>query len=77
MSKRRDFIKSGGVLAASAALSLNGLDAFGALYNDRIAAGDVVKLTILHTNDVHSRVEPFPMDGSRYQGLGGTARRAA
>lgn len=35
-----------------------------------------VKITILHTNDVHSRVEPFPMDGSRLQGLGGTARRS-
>ncbi len=38
---------------------------------------EIVKLTILHTNDVHSRVEPFPMDGSRLQGLGGVARRAA
>ncbi len=35
------------------------------------------KLTILHTNDVHSRIEPFPMDGGRNQGLGGAARRAA
>ncbi|TDQ11664.1 bifunctional metallophosphatase/5'-nucleotidase [Pedobacter metabolipauper] len=66
---RRNFIKAGGVAAASAALSLNAFDA--------IAAGDVIKLTILHTNDVHSRVEPFPMDGSKYQGLGGTARRSS
>lgn len=35
-----------------------------------------VKITILHSNDVHSRVEPFPMDGSRMQGLGGVARRS-
>ena len=35
-----------------------------------------VKLTILHTNDMHSRIEPFPMDGSRNEGLGGMARRA-
>jgi 5'-nucleotidase len=33
------------------------------------------KLTILHTNDVHSRIEPFPMDGGRNQGLGGVAAR--
>lgn len=65
---RRNFLKTGGVLAA-AALNLNAFDA--------IAAGDVVKLTILHTNDVHSRIEPFPMDGSKYEGLGGTARRSA
>ncbi|MFD2555402.1 bifunctional metallophosphatase/5'-nucleotidase [Sphingobacterium tabacisoli] len=35
-----------------------------------------VKITILHSNDVHSRIEPFPMDGSRMQGLGGVARRS-
>ncbi|TCD00131.1 bifunctional metallophosphatase/5'-nucleotidase [Pedobacter psychroterrae] len=65
--KRRNFIKTGGL--AAAALAINPFEA--------MAAGDVVKLTILHTNDVHSRVEPFPMDGSRNQGLGGVARRAA
>lgn len=37
---------------------------------------DITKLTILHTNDVHSRLDPFPMDGSRNQGLGGVAKRA-
>lgn len=35
------------------------------------------KLVILHTNDVHSRIEPFPLDGGKNQGLGGVARRAA
>ncbi len=35
------------------------------------------KLTILHTNDVHSRLESFPMDGSANAGKGGTAPRAA
>lgn len=34
------------------------------------------QLIILHTNDVHSRLEPFPMDGSRNQGLGGVAARS-
>ena len=34
------------------------------------------RLTLLHTNDTHSRLEPFPMDGSRNQGLGGVAARA-
>ncbi len=36
----------------------------------------VQRLVILHTNDVHSRLDPFPMDGSRNQGLGGVAARA-
>jgi len=37
---------------------------------------DITRLTILHTNDVHSRIDPFPMDGSRNQGQGGVSRRA-
>ena len=83
--KRRSFIKAGGLVVG--ALSISGLDAFGSVNRAALnamgvgekglAQGDVVKLTILHTNDVHSRVEPFPMDGSKYAGLGGTARRAA
>jgi 5'-nucleotidase len=35
------------------------------------------RLTILHTNDMHSRIEPFPNDGSPNAGLGGMARRAS
>lgn len=67
--KRRQFIKAGSMVAASAVLSTYSLDA--------LAAGDLQRLTILHTNDVHSRIEPFPMDGSKFQGLGGAARRSA
>lgn len=42
------------------------------------AVGDynITRLTILHTNDVHSRMEPFPDDGSRNANMGGVARRA-
>ncbi len=39
-------------------------------------AGAPIKLVILHTNDVHSRLEPFPMDGGRNQGMGGVVARA-
>lgn len=66
-TNRRDFLKSGSAAAAFFALS-----PFAAFAKD-----ETVQLTILHTNDVHSRIEPFPMDGSRNQGLGGVARRAA
>jgi len=44
---------------------------------EAFARTEVQRLVILHTNDVHSRIEPFPMDGSRMSGLGGVARRAA
>ncbi len=37
---------------------------------------NLTKITILHTNDVHSRIDPFPMDGGRNEGMGGVAKRA-
>ncbi len=50
---------------------------YGSLPLMRIEDSEVFKITLLHTNDVHSHIEPFPIDGSRNQGLGGAARRAA
>lgn len=44
---------------------------------DTVASEKGTRLTILHTNDVHSRLDPFPMDGSRNAGQGGVAARAA
>lgn len=35
------------------------------------------RLTILHTNDWHSRIDPFPDDGGRNANRGGAERRAA
>jgi 5'-nucleotidase len=66
MLNRRLFLKQSALTAG--ALSFSSLS---------MALGDVAthRLVILHTNDVHSRLEPFPMDGSRNQGLGGVAAR--
>lgn len=66
---RRSFLKN--TIAGSALLAL------GIKSDSVYAKDDLVKLTILHTNDVHSRIDPFPMDGSKYQGRGGVAPRAA
>lgn len=67
---RRKFLQQAGTLLVSGGIASSlPLTALG---NN----GDFTTLTILHTNDVHSRIEPFPMDGSRNQGLGGAARRA-
>ena len=33
------------------------------------------KITILHTNDTHSRIDPFPSNDSKYPGLGGVNKR--
>jgi 5'-nucleotidase len=70
MWTRKKFIKT---VATTSAISLIGgipIDAFGKNEQE-----DII-LTILHTNDVHSRVEPFPMDGGKNQGLGGVAPRS-
>lgn len=34
------------------------------------------KLTVLYTNDQHSRIEPFPANDPKYAGQGGFAKRA-
>lgn len=46
----------------------------GALWHDHEGT---VRLTILHTNDVHSRIDPFPATDPKFPGMGGFARRAA
>lgn len=67
---RRQFIKN--TMFTSGSLLSGGL-----WLNDLIANTPVERLVILHTNDVHSRLDPFPMDGGRNQGLGGVAARAS
>lgn len=69
MSSRRDFIRT---LAGSAALI-----GFTGIPSDVWAKREVVKLTILHTNDVHSRIDPFPDNDPKYPGMAGVARRSA
>lgn len=69
MYNRRRFLTQS-ALAAGAVLTSNSL--FAEMEKDAAAK----RLTILHTNDVHSRLEPFPMDGGKNQGLGGVAARA-
>lgn len=69
MKTRRDFLLQ--TSAASAAMMTPGWLSASTIFNEAIT-----RLVILHTNDVHSRVEPFPMDGSRNAGLGGAAVRA-
>ncbi len=41
------------------------------------ADGNLIQITILHTNDVHSHVDPFDDNHPKYAGMGGVARRAA
>ena len=52
------------------------LFAGSSLFSEMIVDEKAYRLTVLHTNDVHSRIDPFPMDGGVNQGLGGVAARA-
>jgi len=63
---RRFFLKNLGAGAAGVAL--------GAVPHPLLAADDSVMISILHTNDLHSHIEPFDDSNPRYAGKGGLAR---
>ena len=67
--KRRDFIQK--TAASSALLGLSGLSL------SSFSTIDTKKITILHTNDTHSHIDPFPADHPKNPNMGGAARRAA
>jgi 5'-nucleotidase len=67
--KRRDFIQN--TALSSAFLGLGGLS----LSSFKLA--DTKHLTVLHTNDVHSYIDPFPPTHPKNPNMGGVARRAA
>ena len=60
---RNSFIVSGGILTAPTILAQS---------NQKKATK---KITILHTNDTHSNIDPFPENHSKYPGKGGVSRR--
>jgi len=64
--KRREFIKN---TAAAGLLGASGLPLSGISFSTK------KRITILHTNDVHSHIEPFPTNDPKYANLGGVARR--
>jgi 5'-nucleotidase len=66
--KRRDFIAKTASSTAILSLGLS-LNSFSNLNKKH--------LTILHTNDVHSYIDPFPADHPKNPNMGGVARRAA
>ena len=67
--KRRDFIQK--TAASSAILALPSLPLMS------FSKPEIKHLTILHTNDVHSHIDPFPADDSRNPNQGGVSRRAS
>ena len=69
MHGRRDFLKK-----VTGSLAFAGLSA---LPFDLLADRGLTKITILHTNDTHSRIDPFPANDPKYPNMGGVARRSA
>ncbi|MGB4542827.1 MAG: metallophosphatase [Bacteroidales bacterium] len=70
---RRDFLKS--VLGIGAGLLLPKIAKPNTANNLHEELG-LKKITILHTNDTHSQIEPLPKNHYRYPGQGGYSRRA-
>ena len=66
--KRRNFIQQ--TAATGAFIGLGGL-------NMSFSARSQKQITILHTNDVHSHIEPFSPNDTRNANMGGVARRAS
>ncbi|HRF76849.1 MAG TPA: metallophosphoesterase, partial [Chitinophagales bacterium] len=69
MQTRRIFLKK--IALGSAVAGLGGIPL------QSFAAGSVDKLVILHSNDVHSRIDPFPDNDKKFPGMGGMANKAA
>jgi len=67
--KRRDFIQN--TALSSAFLGLGGLSL------SSFKTDNTKHLTLLHTNDVHSYIDPFPPTHPKNPNMGGVARRAA
>ncbi|UMB53897.1 metallophosphatase [Lutibacter sp. A64] len=66
--KRRNFIQQS--TAATAFLTLGGLSL------QSFSKNTEKHITILHTNDTHSHIEPFQSDHHKFPNQGGVARRA-
>lgn len=67
--KRRDFIQKTAISSAFFGLGGLSLSSFSSV--------NTKHLTILHTNDVHSYIDPFPENHPKNPNMGGVARRAA
>ena len=77
--KRRDFIKN--TAAGSAFVALGGLaplcSAAPRVSSSSFQTAPSKHITVLHTNDVHSYIDPFPANHPKNPNMGGVVRRAA
>lgn len=69
MSNRRIFLKQS--ILGGGGLTL------GLFPNELFASGELIKLTVMHTNDMHCHIDPFPESNAEYPGRGGMVRLAS
>ena len=65
---RKDFIRNSILISSGCIIAPNLLS-----QESKIKTNS--KLTILHTNDTHSNIDPFPKNHHKYPGKGGVSRR--
>ncbi len=65
--ERRLFLQQAGVVAGAAMIAPSLIS----------AKKKQQKLVILHTNDTHSNIDPFPVNHPKFPNMGGVSRRAA
>lgn len=75
MISRRRFITTAAITGATLAANPRLYGATETSNARAPLAGDETRITILHTNDVHSQIDPLPAN-DRNAGRGGVARRA-
>lgn len=68
--KRRDFIHKTAAVSALTVIGSIGLQSFSNTLKTS-------KITILHTNDVHSHIDAFGLENRKFANKGGVARRAS
>lgn len=69
MNSRRDFIRK--VALGSGALAMS------VIPKELFASGELIRLSVVHTNDMHCHFDPFPETDAEYAGRGGIVRLAS
>lgn len=67
---RRKFVRNLSLGAGAIALSAPS-------FSQSLFTKKAKKITILHTNDTHSNIDPFPDNHTKFPGMGGVAKRHA
>jgi 5'-nucleotidase len=69
MSNRRTFLKQ--------SLMGSGVLVLGTVPVELFASGELKRLTVMHTNDMHCHIDPYPESNAEYSGRGGLVRIAS